>query len=96
MVAPPSFYKLKTVGDYLKLVGMRVSFGTRREEFFDGVVDDLSDAGTHLILRTPYRGAVCLMTRTEVHEQRSDAPTQARTCQAVRQEEYWLSRNSRG
>jgi tetratricopeptide (TPR) repeat protein len=38
-------------GDFLKLVGMRVKFATRADDFWEGDVEDLSDSGTHIILR---------------------------------------------
>jgi hypothetical protein len=50
LISPPSLYNLKTVGDFLKLVGMRVSFGTKQDGFYEGDVEDISDSGSHLIL----------------------------------------------
>lgn len=42
--------KLKTVGDFLKLIGMRVEFTTKRDESFEATVSDLSDVGMHILL----------------------------------------------
>jgi hypothetical protein len=42
--------KLKTVGDFLKLIGMRVEFTTKQDESFEATVRDLSDSGTHILL----------------------------------------------
>lgn len=50
-VAPRSSHKVQTVGDYLKLVGMRVSFHTKQDDFVEGEVIDISDSGTHVVLR---------------------------------------------
>ena len=41
---------LKTVADFLKLIGMRVQFTTKQEESFEATVSDLSDAGMHILL----------------------------------------------
>jgi hypothetical protein len=68
-IAPPSFYNLRTVGDFLKLVGMRVCFGTKQDGFFEGDVEDISDSGTHLILRDVKHEAIGVPTTH--HESKS-------------------------
>jgi hypothetical protein len=50
-ILPRSFYNLKTAGDFLRLVGMRVSLGTRGDGFYDGEMVDLDDLGTHVLLK---------------------------------------------
>ena len=62
LIAPPSFYNLRTVGDFLKLVGMRVCFRTKQDGFFEGDVEDISDSGTHLILRDVKHEAIGALT----------------------------------
>lgn len=42
--------KLKTVADFMKLVGMDVSISTKDGDLWEGTVKDISDSGTHLIL----------------------------------------------
>ena len=71
MIAPASFYHLRTVGDFLKLVGMRVCFGTKQDGFFEGEVEDISDSGTHLILRDVKHEAIGVPT---AHHERKNIP----------------------
>jgi len=42
--------RLKTIGDFLKLIGMRVVLTTKQGEEFEATVRDLSDTGTHVLL----------------------------------------------
>jgi hypothetical protein len=48
--APVGPVRLRTVGDFLKLIGMRVLFTTRQEKEFEATVRDLSDTGRHILL----------------------------------------------
>jgi hypothetical protein len=42
--------RLRTVGDFLKLVGIRIELTTTDGQEFEATVRDLSDTGTHILL----------------------------------------------
>ena len=48
---PESIIRIQTVGDFLKYTGMKVVIGTKDDNFYEGIIDDLSNRGTYLILR---------------------------------------------
>jgi len=48
---PESIIRIQTVGDFLKYTGMKVIIGTKDDNFYEGIIEDLSNTGTYLILR---------------------------------------------
>jgi hypothetical protein len=47
--------KIKAIGDFLKIIGMRVEIMTKKNESFEVTVRDLSDTGTHILLDEVFR-----------------------------------------
>jgi hypothetical protein len=61
-IMPRSGYNVTTVGDYLRLAGMRVSLGTTQDGVYQGEVVDVDDLGTHVLLRDVSHESVGLPT----------------------------------
>jgi len=70
--------RLHNVGDYLKLVGMRVEFTLRDKDYYEGTVVDLSDTATHVVLSNvllvQYIGTIECGERKTVPSDRTTLP----------------------
>jgi hypothetical protein len=52
---PSGTVKIRAIGDFLKIIGMRVEIMTKKNESYEVTVRDLSDTGTHILLDEVFR-----------------------------------------
>ena len=48
---PETITRIQTVGDFLKYTGMKVTIGTKDDNYYEGIIEDISNTGTYLVLR---------------------------------------------